>query len=82
MISILRFFVAMFYAKEWVSPGVQTFIEYNPPYIYIKVARDMLIYGVMPETVYLLKMVVYGVGFYAIGKIIFNKCKDNVLVRL
>ncbi len=82
LLSILRFFVAMFYAKEWVAPGVQKFIEYNPPYVFIKVARDMVIYGVMPELAYLLKMIIYGISFFVIGKFIFNKCKDNVLVRL
>ncbi|SEJ03488.1 ABC-2 type transport system permease protein [Lachnospiraceae bacterium A10] len=81
-LMILRYFVAIFYLKEWVSPGVQTFIEHNPPFVFIQIARDTVIYGVMPDSMYIWQMVLYGIGFFVFGKIYFNKNKDEVLMRL
>ena len=82
ILSILRIFVAMFYEKEWVGPKVQTFIDYNPPYVFIKIARDTVIYGMMPDVTYIYRMLIYGIGAYLIGKYIYERNKDNVLVRL
>ncbi len=82
LINILRYFVAMFYAIEWVSFGVQKVIEYNPPYTFIKIARDALIYGNISESKYIIQMIIYGLGFYLIGICYFKTNKDEVLVRL
>ena len=81
-LNILRFFVAMFYSIDWVSPGVQNFIQHNPPYVYIKIARDLLIYGVPSEGFYWKQMVFYGIASFIIGRMFFEKNKDDVLVRL
>lgn len=82
LLMILRYFVAMFYSVEWVSPNVRAFIEHNPPYVFTKIARDALIYGQLSELNYWIQMLVYGVVFFAVGKLFFNFKKDDVLVRL
>ncbi len=81
-LNILRYFVAMFYSIDWVSLGVQSFIKHNPPYVFIKIARDLLIYGVPSEKFYWNQMIIYGIVSFVFGRYIFEKYKDNVLVRL
>ncbi len=82
IINILRYFVAMFYLAEWVSPQVRLFINHNPPYVFIKIARDLLIYGKISELYFWIQMLIYGLGTYVVGKLLFERNKDKVLVRL
>lgn len=82
VIMILRYFVAMFYSIDWVSNGVRNFIEHNPPYVFIKIARDSLLYGRVSELKFWIQMVIFGLFFYLFGKIFFELNKDNVVERL
>ncbi len=81
-LMIMRYFVALYYLPEWLSPGVEKFINLNPPYIYIKVARDCIMFGRLSESRYLFMMIGYAVLMYLVGKIYFVINKDDVLARL
>jgi len=79
---ILRFFVAMFYAVEWVSDGVQWVIKHNPVYAYIYVMRQCVIYGQQPGSMYLYQIVVWAVVLLVVGILTFKKYENEVVERL
>ena len=79
---ILRFFVAMFYSIDWMSPKVQKFIMYNPLYAYIKLTRDCMIYGVKPEKFYIIEILFWSFSVYLIGKILFKVCVNRIMERM
>lgn len=81
-IYILRFFVAMFYSVDWVSDGVKYVILHNPMYAFIKAVRDCVVYGNGIETFYITEIIVWSIGIYIIGKLVFKKYENNVVERL
>ena len=82
IVTIYRFFIALFYSVDWVSPNVRKFIEGNPMYTYIKIGRDCLIYGQVSESKYYYQMVIYSVVVFMVGCFVFEKKSDSVLARL
>lgn len=79
---ILVRFAALFYSVDILSPGVRSFISYNPVYTYVKIARDCVIYGKISEPRYLIQMVAWSLGMFIIGRIIFYKNENKVMERL
>ena len=59
-----------------------TFIRYNPPYTFIAIGRNCIVYGKAPDEGYLLQMVVYGIGFYIFGKVIFELFKHKIAEKM
>ncbi|MDC7280670.1 MULTISPECIES: ABC transporter permease [Pseudobutyrivibrio] len=82
LLNLWRFFIALFYHVDWVSPGVRKFIELNPIYSFIKISRDCLIYGRVSEGRFFVQAILYSVGVYLLGSIIFEAKKNSVLLRL
>lgn len=81
-IFILRFFVAMFYSVKWVTDGVRCVIEHNPLYVFIYIMRQCVLYGQKPELMYIIQMVVWAIGIFLVGVIVFRKCENEVVERL
>lgn len=82
LVNLWRFFIALFYSVEWMSPRVRAFIEANPIYSFIKIGRDCLIYGQVSEIRYFIQIVVYSLAVYIIGAVVFEKNNNSVLERL
>lgn len=81
-IYILRFFVAMFFSVDWVSEGVRYVIVHNPVYAFIKAIRECIVYGNGVETLYVSEMIIWSIGIYIAGRIIFKRYENNVVERL
>lgn len=82
LLFILRFFVAMFYSIEWVGEKTQKFIMHNPLYVYIKFARDSVVYGYTTEELYIVQALLWGIVLYSIGKCIFHIFEQHVMEKL
>lgn len=82
LVALWRFFVAMFYSIDWVSPGVGKFIDANPLYSFIKIGRDCLIYGKVSEGRYFMQIIIYSILVYLIGSLIFETNRKIDLSRL
>ena len=82
VIFVLRFFVAMFYSVEHVDKSVRWFIEHNPIYSYIYILRQYVVYGSIPEGVYIIRMILWSVLIFLLGIIVFNKNQNEVVGRL
>lgn len=81
-VYILGFFVAMFYSVERVSDGVRYVIEHNPLYGFIKVVRDCVVYGNPVESLYIWEIILWSIGAYLTGRILFKKFENDVVERL
>ena len=79
---VLRFFSGLFYKVDDLSPGVKTFISFNPFYVFIKVARDSTLYGKIPEMSFLVQMVIWSVGMYIVGKLVFKYKENKVMEKI
>lgn len=81
-LHILRFFTALYYSIDRMPHNIATFIRYNPPYTFIAIGRNCIVYGKAPDEGYLLQMVVYGIGFYIFGKVIFELFKHKIAEKM
>ena len=81
-IYIIRYFVAMFYSVDWVSDGVRYVILHNPLYAFTKIVREYIVYGNNVELFYITEIIIWSVGIYIIGKIVFGKYENNVVEKL
>ena len=81
-VHILRFFTALYYSIDRMPHNIATFIRYNPPYTFIAIGRNCIVYGKAPDEGYLLQMVVYGIGFYIFGKVIFELFKHKIAEKM
>ncbi len=82
VVNLWRFFVALFYSIEWMSPSVRKIIEANPMYAFIKVGRDCLIYGQVSDRRYFMEIIIYSLFVYIIGSLIFETNRSIDLSRL
>ena len=82
LLMVLRYFVAMFYGIDSVSSGVRNFIIHNPPYVFIKIARDAILYNRISEGMYWSQMIVYSLLSFFVGRVVFEFNKDRVLLKL
>ena len=81
-VYILRFFVAIFYSVDWMSNEVRYVIMHNPVYAFIKTVRACVVYGNMVETLYIWEMILWSIGIYIVGKLIFKRYENNVVEKL
>ena len=79
---VIRFFSGLFYNVDTIDPGIRTFISFNPIYVFIKVARDSTLYGKIPEMSFLVQMVIWSVGMFIIGKLIFKYKENKVMEKI
>lgn len=82
VLMVLRFFSGLFYSVDTLDPGIKTFISFNPIYIFIKVARDGVLYGRVPEAHFLAQMVIWSVGMFVVGKLIFRYKENKVMEKI
>lgn len=82
IVTIWRFFIAMFYSLDWVSDGVRSFVEANPIYSFIAIGRDCLIYGRVSDNKFFIQGIIYSLLIYILGVFIFEKHSDSVLSKV
>ena len=82
IIMVIRFLSGLFYNVDTMAPGVQTFISFNPFYVFIKVARDSVLYARVPDMHYLLQMILWSVGMFIFGSLIFRYKENKVMEKL
>ena len=74
--------MAIFYSIDWIAKGVQNFIIHNPLYAFIKLTRDCMVYGTKPEVFFIIEIVVWSLGLYLFGKMLFKLCVNRIIERL
>ena len=82
IVSVLKMFTALFYSVDILAPEIRTFIQFNPLYTYVNIARDCILYGRISAPQYWIQMVAWAVGMFIIGRLIFNANENKVIEKL
>ena len=83
IITLFVFYgTAIFYKPERLTPVLQLVMSWNPIYIGIAIARQLLIDGIFPSIHLWMKLGVYALVFYLIGSLIFNKMTEDIVAKL
>ena len=81
-LTILVYLSALFYPADRVPAVLQAVIYNNPVYDYIAFMRDCMIYGHVPEPGLWIRVILWGVGMYALGSLIFRRYENDVMIQL
>lgn len=81
-LQLLLYISALFYPVDRLSETMQWVIRKNPVYNYIEFARDIVLYGIMPEPVLWIKITLWGVISFVIGYIFFKKYENLVMQKI
>ncbi len=82
LLTLWMYMSAVFYPVDRLSEAMQWVIRKNPVYNYIEFARDIVLYGIMPEPVLWLKIIGWGSISFAAGYWIFHKKENLVMQKL
>ncbi len=82
LLTLWMYMSAIFYPVNNLSNTMQWIIRKNPVYNYIEFARDIVLYGVMPEPVLWLKIIGWGILSFTVGYFIFKKKENSVMQKL
>ncbi len=82
LLQLWMYCSAIFYPVESVPQFMQTVIKINPIYNYICCMRKVMIYQLVPNLEELLLMVVWGLGMFGLGLLIFKINKNNIMQTL
>lgn len=80
LLTLWMYMSAIFYPVDRLSDAMQWIIRKNPVYNYIEFARDIVLYGVMPEPVLWLKIIGWGCISFTAGYLLFKK-KENLVMQ-
>ena len=82
LLTLWMYMSALFYPVDNLNEMMQRVVNANPVYSYIRFARDIMLYGNMPEPVVWIKIIVWGVLSFAVGYLIFRKNENLVMQRI
>lgn len=74
--------IAMYYPITMLKGGVRTFVEYNPLYIYIRIARECILYNTVSNIRWFILMIIWGVGSLLVGMTVFKFSENEMLHKL
>lgn len=81
LLQLWMFLCALFYPVESLSEAMQSVVCANPVYVYIAVARDCIMNRVWPTGDQWLRMTLWSIGMFALGKLVFEKCKNKIMIQ-
>ncbi len=82
LLTLWMYCSAIFYPVDSTPEFVQRMILENPVYNFIACARNCMIYQTLPSFGQLLRMVIWGLGCYAIGRIVFAEFQNRIMQEL
>lgn len=82
LLTLWMYMSAVFYPVDRLSDTMQWIIRKNPVYNYIEFARDIVLYGVIPEPVLWLKIIGWGIISFVAGYRIFKKQENLVMQKM
>lgn len=82
LLTLWMFCSAIFYPVDRVTGTMQVIINNNPMYIFIAAARRSVMEGLMPTPREWAVMLLWSLGVYLIGTIIFDKWQNRVMQHI
>jgi ABC-type polysaccharide/polyol phosphate export permease len=81
-LTLLMYLSAIFYPVERLSESMQTVIGCNPVYVMIAFARECVMYGTVPSADMWEKLILWSLGSFALGMLVFWKKENQVMQRV
>lgn len=80
ILTLWMFMSAIFYPYDTLTDFMKMIIGANPIYIYIAFARECVMYREYPEPMMWIKMILWGIGSFLIGWLVFRH-KENMVMQ-
>lgn len=81
LLSLWMYSSAIFYPVEGLSGQMQKAVRANPMYAFIASARGCVMYHEWPSAVQWAQMFGWGIGMYALGKLVFESYKNKIMLQ-
>lgn len=82
ILTLWMYLSAIFYPVDGLNETIKKVINMNPIYDYILFARDIVLYGTMPEPIVWLKIILWGIGSFLVGYLIFKKNENLIMQKM
>lgn len=82
LLTLWMYASALFYPVESLSQIMRTVVEINPVYAYIAFARECVLQGSIPDAIRWFQIILWGVGSFACGYIVFRKNENKVMQKI
>lgn len=79
VITLWTYMTPIMYNFEIISPNLQIIFKCNPLFWFIKFARDIILYDVVPGANVWLYCGIFGLGFFLIGMFVFKRNQDKFI---
>lgn len=82
LLTLWMYCSAIFYPVDMLPHYVKEMVTMNPIFIFINCAREIVMYGQMPGNMEIIRMIVWSLGVFILGTVIFEKNKNNVMQKM
>lgn len=82
ILTLWMYCSAIFYPIDNLEGVIRVVIEWNPIFNYIDAARSIVMYGQIPPTWEIVRMILWAAGMYVFGYYIFRKHKNDVMQKV
>lgn len=81
-LTLWMYMSAIFYPVERLPEYAQNIIRLNPVYAYIKIARDVMMYGRMPDIYSCVLGVCVAIVVFILGEVFFESNQNSIMMKL
>lgn len=82
LLTLWMYMSAIFYPVESVMDVMKKIVNANPVYGYIAFARECVLDGTCPSLARWVQVIVWGVGTFVIGSLVFKKHENQVMQKV
>lgn len=82
ILTLWMYCSAIFYPVDNLEGFIRVVIEWNPIFNYIDAARSIVMYGQIPPTWEIVRMILWAACMYVFGYYIFRKHKNDVMQKV
>lgn len=82
VLTLWMYISALFYPVDSLTQVMRTIVEINPVYAYMAFARECVIQGTCPDPMRWLQIILWGVGSFVCGYLVFRKNENNIMQKI
>lgn len=82
LLTLWLYCSAIFYPVDRLQGIMRSVIEFNPIFEYINGLRNIVMHGVMPTTIELLRMSIWAIVMFSAGYFIFRKNRNKIMQKI
>ena len=82
LLTLWMYTSAIFYPVEQLPEMIKTVIGYNPVYVSIVFAREIIMNGKVPAITWWVRLIAYGICSFVVGYFVFKKHENKVMQKI